>query len=455
MRENQLTSDRKIPLREQLSYAMIEFALNPLYTIYASFLVFFYTDTIGVDAGIVGVIILVSKVFDGISDFFAGSIIDHTHTRHGSARPWVLRIAIPLLLAYIITFTVPSVGNVGKIAYIFISYNVSQAIIYTMADAAANALPTYMTIEPKTRSSSYAFRLLFAVIIQMIFSAIYLDMVEWLGGGQIGWILSAGIFGVIAAIALVIVFGGTKEAVRAEDIGKEDVPIWVAVKALLHNKYWFMALGLNFCSVLHQVATLTVGVYYAKYILNDATLVGALTLYHHIPAAVAMLALPVALQKGASKRNLAIVSGLIMLAGSIVSVIYASGAPFVLSLGLRGFGYGIVAGIFQGMIADTIEYGEWKTGIRAQGVTVSAGGAGQKLGAGIGTALLGIYMSMNGYDGTAAVQTDSAISAIRICFIFVPIVIYLATIVLGYFFKLDKQYPQIVKELEARHKGNS
>ena len=168
-----------------------------------------------------------------------------------------------------------------------------------------------------------------------------------------------------------------------------------------------------------------------------------------------MLALPVALQKGASKRNLAITSGLIMLAGSIVSVIYASGAPFVLSLGLRGFGYGIVAGIFQGMIADTIEYGEWKTGIRAQGVTVSAGGSGQKLGAGIGTALLGIYMSMNGYDGTAAVQTDSAISAIRICFIFVPIVIYLATIVLGYFFKLDKQHPQIVKELEERHKGNS
>ena len=183
MRENQLTSDRKIPLCEQLSYAMIEFALNPLYTIYASFLVFFYTDTIGVDAGIVGVIILVSKVFDGISDFFAGSIIDHTHTRNGSARPWILRIAIPLLLAYIITFTVPSVGNAGKIAYLFISYNVSQAIIYTMADAAANALPTYMTIEPKTRSSSYAFRLLFAVIIQMIFSAIYLDMVEWLGGG--------------------------------------------------------------------------------------------------------------------------------------------------------------------------------------------------------------------------------------------------------------------------------
>lgn len=335
--------------------------------------------------------------------------------------------------------------------YDFISYNISQAVIYTMADAAANALPTYMTIEPNTRSSSYAFRLLFAVIVQMIFSAVYLDMVEALGGGQMGWIKAAAILGVIAAIALFVVFRGTEEAVQSVESGEEDVPIWTAIKALFHNKYWFMALGINFCSVLHQVATLTVGVYYAKYILNDAKLVGMLTLYHHIPATVAMLALPFILQKGASKRNLTILSGFIMLAGSILSICYADGMPFVISLGLRGFGYGIVAGIYQGMIADTIEYGEWKTGVRAQGVTVSAGGAGQKLGAGVGTALLGIYMSSCGYNGLAEVQTASAISAIRICFIFIPIVIYLATIVLGYCFKLDQQYPQIIKELEERH----
>ena len=453
MHETNLSPSRKIPVREQLSYSLFEFALNPLYTIYASFLVYFYTDIIGVDAGIVGVLILLSKVFDGVSDFFAGSIIDHTHTRHGSARPWILRIAIPLFIAYIITFTVPGVSDIGKIVYIFISYNVSQAVIYTMADATANALPTYMTIDPNTRSSSYAFRLLVAVFVQMGFSAVYLNVVELLGGGQMGYIWSAAILGGISIVALLLAFGGTKEAVRTMESGADDVPVWTAVKALFHNKYWFMALGINFCSVLHQVATLTVGIYYAKYILNDAKLVGMLTLYHHIPATIAMLGLPFVLSKGASKRNLTMLSAVIMLAGSLVSVFYSTGMPFVISIGLRGFGYGIVAAVFQGMIADTIEYGEWKTGVRAQGVTVSAGGAGQKLGAGVGTALLGLYLAFSGYDGMAQMQSASAISAIRICFIFVPIIIYLATLVLGYFFKLDKQYPQIVAELEERHRG--
>ena len=157
----------------------------------------------------------------------------------------------------------------------------------------------------------------------------------------------------------------------------------------MHNKYWFSVLAMQFCCVLHQVTTLTVGVYYAKYILNDAKLVGNIIMYHHFPALVVMLLVPIALDKGASKRTLAILSGVSMLLGSLISLVYASGVPFIISMGLRGIGFGAFSSVIYGMLADTVEYGEWKTGVRTQAINVTANGVGQKIGSGLGTAAFG------------------------------------------------------------------
>ncbi len=203
------------------------------------------------------------------------------------------------------------------------------------------------------------------------------------------------------------------------------------------------------------MTTLTVGVYYAKYILNDAKLVGNIIMYHHFPALVVMLLVPIALDKGASKRTLAILSGVSMLLGSLISLVYASGVPFIISMGLRGIGFGAFSSVIYGMLADTVEYGEWKTGVRTQAINVTANGVGQKIGSGLGTAAFGGLLTMCGYNGMAEVQTASAVSCIRIIFIVAPIAIYLILIVLAWMFKLDKQFPQIQKELEERKRSKA
>ena len=138
-------SNRIISLGEKISYGITEIACNPMYTIFCSFLVFFYTDVIGVNAASVGTIILISRIFDGFSDIIAGNIVEHTHARSGSARPWILRIAIPLGISYVAMFTVPDCGEWGKLIYIFVSYNVIQSVVYTMANAAMSALIGPMT----------------------------------------------------------------------------------------------------------------------------------------------------------------------------------------------------------------------------------------------------------------------------------------------------------------------
>ena len=451
MNEKEITSGRPISLKQQFMYAFQEIGSNPIYTITLSFLTFFYTDVLGLDAWAVGLVILVSKFLDGISDIWAGNLIDHTHTSRGSARPWIARSAILMAAAYVLLFTVPRSGTAGRLIYIFISYNFAMTIAFTILNAAVNALPIYMTDDTKSRSSAYAIRMIFAGLVQALFSLVFLKIVQAWGNDQAAWVKVAAVFGTISFFACLVTYFGTSEKAAGEDGQRDDIPLKTAIAALMHNKYWFMVLGIVVIIVFHQVATLTVGVYYAKYILFDATLAGNLILYHHAGGAVGMLAMPALLQKGISKKKAAVFGGFLMLIGALTAVVNSTGIFLIISLAMRGCGFGIVNGVYYGMLADTVDYGEWKTGVKTLAVTTSVGTVGQKLGAGIGTAVIGLALSVNGYNGLAKVQTAAAVNCIRIIFIVVPLVIYLLLLILLYFYRLDDELPKIREELAHRH----
>ena len=446
--ESKTMTSERIPMRQQLAYALSELASCPLYTIVFTFLTFFYTDVLGMNAGTVGIVILASKVFDGISDLWAGNLIDHTHTRNGSARPWILRAAIPLALSYVLLFTVPNIGNIGKILYIFVTYNFAMTVAFTINNCAINALPVYMSNDTTSRSSAYAVRTIFAGVVQMAVSMVFLNLVDSFGGGQAGWIKVSGVLAAISLIFSLVVYFATRErAVKTEAETVENIPFKTAIGSVLKNKYWFMVLAMILIIALHQVATLTVGVYYAKYILLDEKMAGNLVLYHHLGGAVGMLAMPFILRTGISKRSAVFAAGLCMVVGSLISVFRGDGVFLIASLALRGMGFGITNSLYYGMLADSVDYGEWKTGIRATAVTTSAASVGNKL----GSALIGLALSAAGYDGLQAVQSVSAISCIRIVFVVLPLVLYVLLLVLMYFYKLDAQLPQIREELDRKN----
>jgi GPH family glycoside/pentoside/hexuronide:cation symporter len=453
--ESNFAASKPIPVRKQLIYSLSELGSNPIYTITLSFLTFFYTDVMGINAGVVGIVILVSRMFDGLSDIWAGNVIDHTHVKSGSARPWLLWTAFPLALSYVALFAVPNWSEVGKVIYIFVSYNFAMTLVFTFFNSSINALPIYMTDDTKSRSSSYAIRLIVAGLVQAVLSFVFMNVIDAMGGNQTAWIQFAAILGTISFAACLITYAGTKEHIAPVRQTNSDVKLLEALKSTIHNKYWFMVLGIILILVLHQISTLTVGVYYAKYILHDETLAGNLVLYHHMGGAVGMLIMPFLLQKGFSKRNATLAGGFFMLAGSLLSIYSSEGAFLIISLALRGCGFGIVSSAYLGMLADTVDYGEWKNGVRNPAVTTCAGTFGQKLGSGLGTALFGLALSAVGYDGLAASQPESAISCIRFMFTVLPALLYTALIVLALLYKLDKEYPFILKELEARRSSLS
>ena len=440
-------------LKTNLLYALSSVAENPLFTLMMGFLTFFYTDTIGINPAIVGTILMVSRFMDGISDLIAGNIVDHTHTKYGQARPWFLRLMIPVAFAYVVLFTVPNCGTAGKIAYIFISYNLVSTVIYTMFKAAQAVYPTFLTKNRVSRSIMSTMYLFGACAAQMILMMFGIRFVEALGGGQSGWIKFAAILGAIAGAIMLIIFLFTKEMNDGEEEVKqqENVPFKTAILSLLKNKYWFILLATFFAGVIIQVCTLTDGVYYAKYVLNDLGMQTNLTLYFLFPNLVIMLFLPGLYKKGISKKKLCMIGAVLLLIGKGIGIAFPAGIGFIVGLAIRGVGYAMNACCQTAMVFETMVYGEWKTGYNVPGVTMTATGAAQKLGSGIGAALLGITLAKFGYDGMAEVQPAAAVGAINVIYMIVPAVLAVVWLILFYFYKLDEDYPRYVKELEERH----
>ena len=455
MNETMNASNASAPttLKTNLIYALSSVAENPLFTLMMGFLTFFYTDTIGINPAIVGTILMVSRFLDGISDLIAGNIVDHTHTKYGQARPWFLRLLIPMVFAYVVLFTVPNCGTAGKIAYIFISYNLVSTVIYTMFKAAQAVYPTFLTQNRVSRSIMSTMYLFGACAAQMILMMFGIQFVEALGGGQSGWIKFAAILGAIAGVIMLIMFLFTKEVSTGdvEEKQQENIPFKTAFLSLLKNKYWFILLATFFAGVIIQVCTLTDGVYYAKYVLNDIGMQTNLTLYFLFPNLVIMLFLPGLYKKGVSKKKLCMIGAVLLLIGTGIGIVFPAGIGFIVGLAIRGVGYAMNACCQTAMVFETMVYGEWKTGYSVPGVTMTATGAAQKLGSGIGAALLGFTLARFGYDGLAEVQPAAAVGAINVIYMIVPAVLAVVWLILFHFYKLDEDYPRYVKELKERH----
>lgn len=125
-------------------------------------------------------------------------------------------------------------------------------------------------------------------------------------------------------------------------------------------------------------------------------------------------------------------------------------AVLYISAVVKGIGNAALSGVMYGMLADTVEYNDWHSGIRAEGLVFSANSIGQKVGSGIGSAVLGWILAAFGFVSSSAVQPASAINGIRVIFLYVPLVVFAIMFVILMFYKLDKEYDGIVKDLEER-----
>lgn len=288
----------------------------------------------------------------------------------------------------------------------------------------------------------------------MVVNAATLPLVKFFGNDAAAWQKTFLIYGVVAIIFFLIVFFTTKEAVteEAQKSGTtENVNIKEALVSLLKNKYWMILLAIFFLNSVVN-AFIGVNVYYAQYIMNDDSLVGNLSIFQNIASFAAFAVCTVIIRK-VGKQKIAI-SGVAISFIGYAMVLFNPTSYTVLYTAavIKGIGNAALSGVMYGMLADTVEYNDWHSGIRAEGLVFSANSIGQKVGSGIGSAVLGWVLAAFGFVSSSAAQPASAINGIRVIFLYVPLVVFAVMFVILLFYKLDKEYGTIVEELEKRVK---
>lgn len=442
---------------ERFSYGCGDFGCNIIYTAMSAFLLFYYTDYANVSAMAVGTIMMVSRIFDGVSDIIMGVIVDRTKSKYGKARPWILRMCIPFAVSGILLFSVPtSWAATPKLVYVFITYNLVSTVIYTAINVPYSALNALMTQDPYERSVLSIFRNLLATAGTLTINTFTLPLVEYFGNNASAWTKTFVVFGFVAIAASLFTFFGTRERVRAVENesteNQEDVPFVTGIKALFKNKYWIMMTCMLALFFLMYFVNGGATVYYAKDILGDKNLVSTINGIFNIVQICGMFFIAMLVKKY-GKRNVFALGLVLDIIGMLVlNFSGGSMAIIVVSSVIRGIGNACGGATMWAMVSDTIDYGEWKTGYRTEGLVNSACSFGYKIGNGIGSALLGLILEIGGYVGTAAVQTESALMSIKVCFVWIPIIVYVCGLVIMKFYNLDNEFDGIIADLKERAK---
>lgn len=448
-----MSSNGKLKLSEKLSYACGDAASNVVWAALGAFVMMYYTDVVHINAAIIGTIMLVSRFLDGASDLLMGLLVDRTKSKYGKARPWLLRIAIPFAIATVLMFSVPNFTDKGKIIYIFVTYNLVMTM-YTMINLPYGSLSTLMTADSYERSILNIFRQIFAQITSLVITSCTLPLVNFFGGEQKAWTIVYGIFALAAAILFLICFFGTTEKVGVEAKERETVPVKTALLALVKNKCWVISMLLGTGTCLFYMAISTINSYYCVQMLHNDNLVGMVNAAYIAPMIVFFF-LMAPIVKRIGKRNTNLLGWVIILISYIPLMFSMENVTLVVGTSvIRGIGYACVMGVQFAIIGDSVEYGEWKTGVRSEGLVFSAQSFGCKVGMGLGNALIGALLSWGHYDGALDVQPSSAITVIKGLYILMPVIVAILQMLLMIPYTVESEYDEMNAEL-ARRKAQS
>lgn len=434
----------KISLKEKFSYAIGDVGCNFVYVPITSFLMIYYTDKVGIGVAAVGTLMLVARLLDGITDLSMGLVIDKTKTKWGKTRPWILWSAPFMGLGLMLLFNVPEyLSNTGKLVYAYITYILLVSIVYTVSNLSYCTLLARISNDIQERSVLSSIRFFFVILFTIILSMITNPLVE-----TFGWSRLSVVYGIISCVLLCITFLFTKE--RNKGDGEEVFNFKKGIYAIKKNKYFFL-IAIMFIVIYADMGLFSgATLYYTTYVLKDANLIGILTLTLYAPMIIVFIILPRLINKF-GKWKVMMMGFLIKLIGVIIMAIDPNCLNLVMFGNIvKGIGMApLIVGIFA-IVADVVDYGEWKTGIRADGLVNSCVSFGMKLGGGLGTAILGWILECGGYDGTATIQNTAAISAINVSYIYLGIIFSLIGIIVMYFLNMDNFTNEMSKELREK-----
>lgn len=439
----------------RVAYAGGDVACNVIFGMIGTLLTLFYTDYVGVNPATVGMVMLISRLLDGVSDLVMGVVVENTKSKWGKSRPWILWSSIPYALSAVLLFTVPRTEGMVQAVYIFVTYNFCTTVCYTALNLPYGSLSAMMTRVSEERDMLSVVRMGLSPLGRIMAVTFTLPLVKLFGDSQAAWIKTMSIWAVVALILLIICFVKCEEAVVIEAQKKaEKVSILKGIKTLVTNQYFWAVLVLWMLQSVSFGISGTILPYYCKYIFgNDTWMYSALYLTETL-VLVGCIFLCAPLIHKYGKRNVALVGAFIALAGQLL--FFANPMNFawmVMSCVTRAIGLAPLNAAVFGMIGDVVEFGQWKTHNRQESLIFAGGSIGTKVGSGVASAAMTGLLSIAGYisSSTGTVeQPQQALDMIINIYKAGPFIVAVLAVITLSLYKLDKKYPAIMEELTER-----
>ena len=429
-----MTGKRYLKWYNKVGYGSGDIAGNVVYAFLSSFVMIYLTNTVGLNPGIVGTLIAVSKLLDGVTDIFFGSLIDKTHSKMGKARPWMLYGYIGCAITLVAIFAIPTnLGQFAQYAWFLIAYTLLNAVFYTANNIAYSALTALVTKNSAEQVEMGSWRFMFAFATSLLIQSITLGAVTALGGGAAGWRTVAIIYAIIGLLVNTLSVLSVKELPEGELVDTTDKKeieqdekynLVQAAKLLAGNKFYMM---ICVTYILQQIygAMISMGTYYATYILGNQNLFGVFSWAINIPLIIALVFTPTLVAKWNGMYKLNVMSyTLATISRALVAVAGYMGSGNVtlmlLFTAIAALGQGPWQGDMNAAIAACSEYTWLTKHKRVDGTMYSCTSLGVKLGGGLGTAITGWLLAASHFDRALAVQPESCISMLKIMYLVIP-----------------------------------
>lgn len=419
-----------LKLKDKIFYGMGDFASNIFSVLVGSFVMVYMTTQMGMNGAVIGTLMLITKLLDGVTDILFGSFIDRTHTKMGKARPWMFWSTFPLGILTIMSFMIPNAGQTAQYAYFMIVYTLFNAICYTMNNIAYSTLSALITKNNNERVQLGTFRYVFAFASIMLVSGFAVQCAN-----AMGWQKTAIIFSVVGIVINCLSCLLVKELpeeefaeerAAQEQAKKENVKLSEALGILIKNKYYLRVLGIYICFYFATGILGGLGAYYTQYSLGNPGLMAQFSIANNMPTIIGLFAVPFIVKKyGIYRTNLtgmclSVLVGLVLIWAGLTGNI----TLLVVCMALRTMCSASLMGTLNAVIAQISALVYKKDGLRLEGSMFSCSSMGIKLGGGLGSAACGWIIAMLGFNGASAVQTAAVNQGISIAYCVLPVVMF-------------------------------
>ncbi|WP_392558878.1 glycoside-pentoside-hexuronide (GPH):cation symporter [Orbus mooreae] len=444
----------KTNVRQRIFYGLGDTGYNFLFDMGQLYLLKYYTDHLGLPSVWAGSVFLVAKVWDAFADISVGTWIDSRMNigKNGKFRPFIFYSAIPLALLLIATFAIPEFSLTWKIILAYLSYMIFGTV-YSIGNIAYGSIVPAMTKNSQERTILASFRQAGGTLGLLIATVAFMPIVWIFDNESTGYLVAVCVFGLVGAILVMLSAKNVKENYVVKPAQKvTKAALKKSYGALLKNRPLIILCIVNIFTFSAYNVKLAIQIYFAQYTLQDTSIIPYMGFFAIGAVFIGTILVP-NLVKYVDKVWLYI-AGCVIWAVADLSAFFLVDSPFsfVAFASLAFLGSSFINTLNWALISDAVEYGEWKTGIRAEGLVYSSYTFFRKLSTALAGFIPGIVLAFVGYVPNV-IQSESALLGIRGLIYIYPGVLSIVTMLVMYFYYplWNEKYKQVIGELSKRN----